>query len=158
MVTSFFKISIPFEEFDIQRLAYTEAKLKTLRAEHNHEASFFRNGEFIYAPPKKGVSLTLGELVRLDVKDHHETVESLIRHLVVRAFQDAFPQRIAESFSPLRFPSQKEEHDPMRRLLPRQLQGVIGFPRVIEVYVRPATASPRSRKTGREDPNSVARL
>ncbi len=76
MVTNFFRIPIPFEEFDIQRLAYTEAKLKALRAEHNHEASLFRNGEFIYASPKKGAALNLAKPVRLAVKDHHEVIES----------------------------------------------------------------------------------
>jgi hypothetical protein len=136
MITNFFKIALPFDEFNVQRLLYSESKLKTLRADHNSVASFFRRDDFIYISPKKGVALDLGELVIIKVHEQPDVVESLIRHLIFRAFRDAFPDRIPDSFYPLRFPSIRPEHDPIRRHIPAELHSVIGFPRVNEVHVR----------------------
>jgi hypothetical protein len=136
MITNFFKIVFPFEEFNVQRLPYSEKKLKALRGEHNSVASFFRRDDFIYVSPKKGESRDLGDLVIIKVREHAEVVESLIRHLIFRAFRDAFPDRVPEGFYPLRFPSLRPEHDPIRSLIPAELHGVIGFPRINEVHVR----------------------
>lgn len=139
MITNFFRISIPFDHFDIQRLDYSEQKLCSLRAEHNANASFFRDGDYIYISPKKGAELALGKHVRLDVSHNPDVVAKTIRHLVFRRFRDAFPERVPEEFAPLRFPSLKEEHDPLRKLLPNNLHQNLGFPRVNEVHVRSIT-------------------
>jgi hypothetical protein len=82
MITNFFKIQVPFREFDIQRVAYSEDELKRLRKEHNRDCSFFRNEDFIYISPQKDVPLELGETVRISVKENPRIVESLIRHLL----------------------------------------------------------------------------
>src|ERR1043165_7708508 len=136
MITNFFKISLPFEEFNVQRIIYSEDLLKRLRREHNNVASFFRRDEFIYMSPKKGEALEIGNLAILQLNEHADVVESLIRHLVFRTFRDAFPERIPEGFAPLRFPSLRPEHDPIRNLLPDTLRTTVGFPRVNEVHVR----------------------
>jgi hypothetical protein len=86
--------------------------------------------------PKKGFDITLGDVVRLKVADCPDLLEKMIRHLIFRTFRDAFPNRIPEDFAPLRFPSLKNEHDPLRREIPVDLHGIIGFPRVNEVHVR----------------------
>ena len=63
-------------------------------------------------------------------------VLSLIRHLIFRAFRDAFPDRVPESFSPLRFFSAKAEHDAIRNFLPEELQEQISYPIMVEVEAR----------------------
>lgn len=136
MITNFFKITFPFAEFDVQRTPYSDAQLRELRRQHNADSSFFRHGDHIYISPKKGVNLTLGEPVRLSVEENAEMLEKMIRHLIFRTFRDAFPQRLPEDFAPLRFPSVKAEHDPLRALVPKELHGSIGFPRINEVHVR----------------------
>ena len=136
MVTNFFRIAFPFESFDIQRVGYSDEELRRLRNQHNANASFFRDGDHIYISPKKGADLKLGETVRLSISDHSEVCGKMIRHLIFRTFRDAFPKRVPEEFAPLRFPSVKEEHDPLRRLVPKELHGIIGFPRINEVHVR----------------------
>src|SRR6266540_2972715 len=139
MVTNFFRINIPFETFQIQRLPYSEEKLVALRQEHNKDASFFRNGDFIYISPRKGFGLELGKLADVKIDESPGVVLSLIRHLVFRSFRDAFPDRIPESFSPLRFFSTKPEHDAVKRFLPPELKGQICYPRMIEVQARQIT-------------------
>jgi hypothetical protein len=136
MVTNFFPITFPFSEFDVQRLPYSEARLKELREHHNAIASFFRQGEHLYISPQKGANLSLGKVGHLPVAQHMEVLESMVRHLLFRTFRDAFPDRIPEDFAPLRFPSMKKEHDPMNTLLPSGMAGVVQFPRVNEVHVR----------------------
>jgi hypothetical protein len=142
MVTNFFKVDLPFEEFDIQRTAYSDERLASLRKEHNAEASFFRYGDFIYISPAKGVSLQLGETTRLAVAESPEVVESLIRHLIFRSFRDAAPDRVPESFAPLRVISAKSEHDPVAGVLPDDVAEYIGFPRTTEVHVRSVKTGP----------------
>lgn len=139
MVTNFFRINIPFETFQIQRLEYSEEKLAALRQEHNKDASFFRNGDFIYISPSKGSDLELGKLADIRVDESPGIVLSLIRHLIFRAFRDAFPDRVPESFSPLRFFSTKPEHDAVRIFLPDEIQGQISYPRMVEVQARQIT-------------------
>lgn len=90
----------------------------------------------MYMSPSKESPVEIGELVKLSVADNPAVVLSLIRHLVFRSFRDAFPDRIPQSFSPLRFFSQKEEHDAIRPLLPPSFQGVIRFSRMVEVEAR----------------------
>lgn len=144
MVTNFFRINIPSETFQIQRLPYSEEKFNALRQEHNKNASFFRNGDFIYISPRKGSGLKLGELVTIRLDELPSVVLSLIRHLVFRAFRDAFPDRIPESFSPLRFFSTKPEHDVVGRFLPADLKGQISYPRMVEVQARQISENGKS--------------
>jgi len=136
VITNFFRIKIPFEVFQIQRLSYSEERLFALRQEHNKVASFFRNGDFIYISPSKGSDLKLGELVEVKIGESPRIVLSLVRHLIFRNFRNAFPDRVPQSFSPLRFFSTKTEHDPLRRLLPPELREQISYPRLIEVEAR----------------------
>ena len=136
MLTNFFPIQFPFNEFDIQRIPYSDEKLKVLRERHNTVASFFRQGDYLYISPRKGASLSLGEVVRLSSTEHTAVLESMVRHLLFRTFRDALPERVPEEFAPLRFPSAKKEHDPLQSLLPTHMVGVLQFPRVNEVHVR----------------------
>ena len=136
MITNFFRISLPFESYHVQRVPFSAERFLELRHLHNRNASFFRNGEFIYISPRKGADLQLGEIVTLKVDESPLVVLSLIRHLVFRLFRDSFPDRVPESFSPLRFFSTKQEHDAVKRLLPTALQDRICYPRMIEVEAR----------------------
>ena len=128
MVTNFFRINIPFEKFQIQRVAYSNEKLAALRQEHNKDASFFRNGDSIYISPRKGFGLELGKLTDVKIDEAPGVALSLIRHLIFRAFRDAFPERVPESFSPLRFFSAKPEHDAVKNFLPEEFHGQISYP------------------------------
>jgi hypothetical protein len=143
MVTNFFRINIPFETFQVQRLEYSSEKLAALRQEHNKDASFFRNGDFIYISPRKGFDPKLGKLTDVKIDNTPGVVLSLIRHLIFRAFRDAFPDRVPESFSPLRFFSTKPEHDAIRNFLPEELQEQISYPIMVEVQARQITEKGR---------------
>lgn len=136
MVTNFFRIELPFDSFQIQRVPYSESAWDGLKKQHNKEASFFRNSKFIYISPSKGSNIEIGDVVTLHVAENTSVVLSLIRHLVFRTFRGEFPSRVPQSFSPLRFFSTKHEHDAIRRLLSPELQGVIRFLRMIEVEAR----------------------
>lgn len=48
MFTNLFPIELEFENFSIQRLPYTEEKLKELRELHNSTHSFFKDKNHIY--------------------------------------------------------------------------------------------------------------
>jgi hypothetical protein len=136
MVTNFFRITFPFDLFDVQRTEYSDRRMAELRATHNANASFFRNGDFIYISPKKGADLNLGTTARLAIDTNVRVVEQMIRHLVFRNFRDAFPDRLPESFAPLRFPSKQPQHDLVGALVPESLRGIITFSPVNEVSVR----------------------
>lgn len=136
MVTNFFPIRVPFDSFQISRLPYAEDRLHELRAAHNQTHSFFRNGDYIYISPMKEPVLSLGEIVKLPVAENLDVVGSLIRHMLFRSFKDTQPNIVPLSFAPLRFLSVNKEFDLARPLLPDKLQGVIMFPRLIEVFVR----------------------
>jgi hypothetical protein len=136
MKTNFFRINIPLETFQVQRLPYSEDKFAGLRQEHNKDASFFRNGDFIYISPSKGSGLELGEFVEVKTAESPRIVISLIRHLIFRSFRNAFPDRVPQSFSPLRFFSTKAELDPLKQLLPPELSEQISYPRMVEVEAR----------------------
>ncbi|UTF51362.1 hypothetical protein NLA06_05590 [Desulfomicrobium sp. ZS1] len=139
MITNFYRIEIPFESFQIQQIPYSESAWASLKKEYNKLASFFRNKNFIYISPCKGLNLDIGNFVTLNVADNTSIIISLIRHLVFRKFREEFPERIPQSFSPLRFFSTKNEHDAIRKLLPRELQGIVRFQRMVEVEARHIT-------------------
>jgi hypothetical protein len=136
MVTNFFPITIPFEQFEVSRLPFTEARLHELRAAHNQTHSFFRNGDYIYVSPMKEASLAIGEVVKVKVAENLDIVGSLIRHMLFRAFKDTQPNIVPLSFAPLSFLSINKEFDLARHFLPEALQGVVMFPRLIEISVR----------------------
>ncbi|WP_339074171.1 hypothetical protein [Teredinibacter turnerae] len=136
MYTNFFRIKLPFKEFQIQRVAYSENALLDLKERHNQRCSFFRHGSHIYISPEVGFDEDIGELVTLTVKGSTNVVMSLIRHLVFRTFHNAFPDRIPQSFSPLGFYSEKGEHDIAKEYLPSDLKGKISYSRLIEVEAR----------------------
>ena len=136
MITNFFRIKLPFEAFQVQRLPYNEENWRDLKGKYNNAVSFFRNGDFMYLSPSQEAQLELGELVELTVAENPSVVQSLIRHLLFRSFRDAFPNRVPQSFSPLGFFSEREEHDAVRRFLPVDLQGIICFSRLVEAEVR----------------------
>ncbi len=97
---------------------------------------FFRNGDFIYISPEWGNPLDIGERVNLNVAENTDIVSSLIRHLVFRRFRDTFTGRIPDSFSPLKFSSQKKEHNIIHDILPQELKDKLSYARTIEVDVR----------------------
>ena len=47
MYTNFFSISFPFEEFQINRISFSQDKLKELRDKYNSTHSFFRSDNFV---------------------------------------------------------------------------------------------------------------
>lgn len=136
MHTNFFRIKLPFRKFQIQRLGYSEELLQNLKAKYNDHASFFRHDNYIYISPEVDFDEDIGELVTLEVNDSVKIVLSLIRHLLFRTFRDAFPERIPQSFSPLRFYSTKDEHDIAKEYLPSKLKGKITYSRLVEVEAR----------------------
>jgi hypothetical protein len=136
MITNFFRINIPLDSFNIQRVPYSEEKFTALRQEYNKDCSFFRNTDFIYISPRKGFSLKLGEIANVKVDESPAIVLLLIKHLVFRTFRESFPDRIPTSFSPLRFFSARPEHDAVARFLPNNLKGRISYPRMVEVQAR----------------------
>ncbi len=136
MLTNYFRIDIPFEEFQIQRVVYDEEKWVELKQKYNQFASFFKNDNYIYVSPAFGQDIQVGEVVTLDVNTNSRIVSSLIRHLLFRTFRDAFPDRVPQSFSPLRFFSSKDEHDIANLYLPSVLKGKVSYSRLIEVETR----------------------
>lgn len=138
MHLNFFKIDLPFDEFNVQELPYSEEAFKRLKDQYNSRASFFRHGDSIYISPAIGFDENLGNLVRVKVHERPEIVRSLIRHLLFRSFRDDpnTEGMLPESFSPLSFFSRKNQHDPVRQYLPKEVQGFVQYPRVNEVYVK----------------------
>lgn len=148
MVTNFFRLELtpPADRFPVQRVPYSEEKLRELRAEHNSRASFARYENFIYVSPQPGdAPIQIGQRVRVRVEQHPDLFSSLIRHLLFRTFRNETEDLKPESFAPLRFASRLEADDPLAELLPKELRGKLGFPRVNEVHVREVTAEGTTR-------------
>ena len=146
MITNFFKIELPADRFTIQRVPYTEDRLRELRADYNHVASFARYGNFIYVSPQTdGEAIEIGERVPVKVEQHPDLFGSLIRHLLFRTFRSEAGDLVPESFVPLRFASRQPEHDPVREHLPENLQGQLGFPRITETQVRSMTVDGKTQ-------------
>ncbi len=79
MITNFFRLELPFDSFQIQRLPFSEEKWLELKEQYNRDVSFFRNGDFMYLSPSKESGLELGDLVQLTVAENPTVVQSLIR-------------------------------------------------------------------------------
>ncbi|MEM1228116.1 MAG: Piwi domain-containing protein [Planctomycetota bacterium] len=136
MHTNFFPVEIDADEFEIQRVNYSDEQLRELRANHNADASFFRVGDHIYISPSLESGLEIGRRVSIFSDNEPRVVSSLIRHLFFRKFRDLFPQLIPFSFSPLQFASAKEQLDPIQEFLDDDLATYIGYPRMVEVNFR----------------------
>jgi len=48
MLLNFFPISFEFDEYNVDKIDYTQEKLTELRRLHNTTHSFFRNEDYIY--------------------------------------------------------------------------------------------------------------
>ena len=139
MQTNFFSFGIAGDSFQAQTLPYTPDKLDQLRLEHNAEYSFFRYGEVIVISPHSVDAPQLGTYATFDPFTDPDLVGSLLRHLLFQEFRTRIANVVPTSFAPLEFPSRKDTHDPIGKLLPDELQKIIGFPRVISIAVERIT-------------------
>ena len=136
MLTNYYRLDIPFEKFNVQRVEYEEKVWDELKHKYNQIASFFTHDGYIYISPEFGHDIEVGELVTLEVIEDFKIVSSLVRHLLFRTFRKAFPDRVPQSFSPLRFYSTREEHDIAGQFLPTSLKGRVTYSRLLEVQTR----------------------
>ena len=134
--TNFFQISFDAEEFEIERLPYSQGKLRELRGAHNATHSFFRTDDFIYASAMGADPLGLGEIVSLNVYENEPIVSSLLKHVFFRTFRREFSGIIPLSFYPFRILSRRDEDDMIANLLPRSLKGVLSRKKQYEVQFR----------------------
>jgi len=132
MLTNFFRIELSFQDFQIQRVPYSEKQLHSFREQYNPVCSFFRNGDWIYISPALGSDLSLGSTATLKVEKEPDVVGSAIRHLLFRVFREQLPERLPLDFRPLRFYAKQDE----KNFLPESIRDEIAFRRVIEVHVR----------------------
>ena len=139
MQTNFFSFGIAGDSFQAQTLPYATDKLHQLRLEHNAEYSFFRYGESIVISPHSADAPQLGTYATFDPFTDPDLVGSLLRHLLFQEFRTRIANVVPTSFAPLEFPSRKDTHDPIGKLLPDELQKIIGFPRVISIAVERIT-------------------
>lgn len=136
MVLNFFRLGFGSDHYSIQRLPYSETELSRLRGLHNTKASFFKHEDWIYVSPASGSNIQLGEKTKLSLHEAHPVFESLIRHLLFRCFRERAPDRTLISFSPISFLSEKKEFDPMAEFVPLDVHSRIGYPRLLEIWVR----------------------
>lgn len=138
LTSNIFPLELPFEEFQVQRIPYSEQKLEHLRKEYNDQYSFFKKGNHIYISPSCNELPMLGGLVTLRVEDEPQVASSLIRHIFFRAFKDKFPQ-VKPSFYPFTFPSSREEHNLILNELPAQLRKTITYKKLNEIDIKRAS-------------------
>jgi hypothetical protein len=138
LTSNIFPLDIPFEEFQIQRIPYSEQQLDLLRKEHNTQYSFLKKGDHIYISPSTNTLPMLGQLITLRVDDEPQVVSSLIRHIFFRAFKDKFP-KVKPSFNPFSFPSSKDEHNLILNEVPTALQSTITYKKLNEIDFKRAT-------------------
>ena len=138
MFINFFKIDIPFEEFQVQVVPYQDDIYLSLKSQYNHAASFFRHANNLFVSPSVGFAEKIGELQTINVQQYPEVVRSLIRHMLFRAFRndDKTSDMLPISFSPLSFHSRVEAHDPILEHLPKAAQDFIRYPRTNQIYVK----------------------
>ena len=136
MHSNFYPITIPFDEFQIQRTAYSEEKLKALRRNHNTTHSFFRCDEHIYISRNGEIEIEEGEITTLSVAENPKVIRSLLKHIFFRSFKDRFPEIIPLDFYPFRFLSRQDSHDLVKKLIPDELHSKIGFKKQTDVQFR----------------------
>ena len=135
MQTNFFPVEIDADSFQAQTIPYSADMLQQLRREHNSEYSFFRYGELIVVSPHREHVSQLGTYQTFNPAQHPCLVGSLLRHLLFQEFRKEITDVVPTSFAPLEFPSRKNAHDPIDRILPDTISTVLGYPRVISVAV-----------------------
>ena len=136
MLSNFFRITFPFEEFQISRLKYEPGLLAELREKHNATASFFRNGDYVYVSPMIGDPPKLGEVVTLKVAENIDVASSLVKHIFFRTFRHHFQRYLPQDFYPFTILSQRRDHDLAFNCLPAELRGIICFRELIEISIR----------------------
>ena len=134
---NYFPVSFDFDDYDVIVDTYSDARLAKLRQLHNATHSFFRNGDYIYVsnyesdePP------TLGTCTKRNVYGDSPVTSSLVKHIFFRSFKDRFPGYVPVDFYPFRFFSGQEKDDLIRDSLPLDLQGRIGYKKLIELQLR----------------------
>lgn len=136
MITNFFEISIPNDEFQISRFPYTQELLDDLRKAHNEECSFFRNNDYIYVSPMKNSSLDLPNPLTLKITENEDVVLSLIKHIFFRSFREKYPKYLPTSFYPFSIISNKQEVTQLSNILPPDVLQKIDFKKSIIINVR----------------------
>lgn len=152
MITNFFPIRFQSGEFYLRAEAYSEERLRELRAKHNATHSFFRTGDYINIVWMDGPEIPFGERVLVRREDAPEVVDGVVRHMLFRTFIRNLPGLKPLDFYPLRFVSRKTEHDAVRSILPSDLQGIVTYTRLNELQTR--TISP----TGQPEPGVLINI
>lgn len=136
MITNFFEIVIPNDEFQISRFPFTPEKMDELRKNYNEECSFFRVGDYIYVSPMKDSLLEIPRPITLSVSENEEIVQSLLKHIFFRSFRDKFKKYLPTSFYPFSIISSKQEINQMSSILPSDLNSKIDFRKSIVINIR----------------------
>ncbi|GGK56081.1 Piwi domain-containing protein [Rufibacter glacialis] len=135
MHSNIFPVDITFEDFQIQRIPFSEGLIEVLRNEHNSTHSFFRNGNWIYISPGENDAIEIGETVTLNIQENILLVGSLIKHIFFRAFIKTFPKRLP-GFDPFILPSQNEKDNLLTSIISTPIPE-LSFKKVIEISFRP---------------------
>src|ERR1700754_48941 len=136
MFANIFPIELEFDEFQIQRLSYTEENLKTLRLNHNSTHSFFKNEEFIYISNKSGEDLDIGTKYNLMIYEQPDITVSLMRHIFFKTFLERFPDRTPLEFHPFRFLSTREADAWIYSMIPDNIKNKLGYKKVVEIQIK----------------------
>ena len=135
MRLNFYPIRFNFNEYQISRIPYDEELLQGLKKSHNSTHSFFLNRGYIYISNKEGEELGIGETVTIPI-ENKEITASLLKHIFFRTMREKFPSIRPIGFYPYIIPSNKTEHDLLRKHLPENLKGKITFNRYINIQIR----------------------
>ena len=135
MQTNFFPFEIAGDSFQSQTLSYSSEKLRELRQNHNSTYSFFRFCDLIIVSPHDQDAPQLGEYRTFNPISDTALVSSLLRHLLFQEFRRKISNVLLTSFAPLEFRSRKDTHDPTKDLIPKNLQKIVSYPRVISISV-----------------------
>lgn len=134
---NFFAINLEFDEYQVQRIPYSQEQFDQLRKDHNATHSFFRNGDFIYISNKDSVEdLGIGVPHRAKVHGDLKTTSSLIKHIFFRTFKDRFPDRLPRGFYPFRIDGKKSGTDVLAGIMSDDLRKSVEYRKVIEVQLR----------------------
>ena len=136
LLANFYPIDLPFDTFQVSRVAYEPGKLSELRKQHNETHSFFRTGDHIYISPMTEENLNIGEIATLSVQQNIRVVSSLIKHIFFRKFRERFPDIIPLDFYPFRILSRRDEDDILMDLLPDEFKGSLSLKKMLEIQFR----------------------